>query len=233
MDNATLRCRPIKGYYDPNSTVCLLCPANCTACTSATACTECDYRHYLGRDGASCLYKCLTPLLAKDQERPTCPNCPYDCLTCDPYGDCLTCNPSENRELNELKTRCRAILGYYDDRSFVAKPCSSNCQSCHTALDCLVCDSGYEYSYTTLKCEALPDNSLSTPVKALIYSAGAVAVIGLLVLGYILYKKMAAAAVHEAWLKRVTHVPGRLPGSVMVDWSNPVSVEQIVNGGRQ
>lgn len=94
FNSTTGRCQPMAGYFDDGvNALCFKCPSVCEACTSATVCTKCEYHNYLGRNG-SCLYKCPQVLLEAGQERPTCPNCRYDCLTCDAYGDCLTCNIS-------------------------------------------------------------------------------------------------------------------------------------------
>lgn len=178
IDSNSSRCIPLKGYYDNGSTVSAACPSVCTACLSPSHCTECNYHYYLGRDNM-CLYKCSTPLLAKGQQRPTCSNCPYDCMTCDEYGDCLTCNASEHRQLNPANSRCEPMKGYYDDRTFVSKACSSNCKECISPYDCSSCEAGYAFNWTSNKCEEIPAEEMSLGTK-LALAAGGLGVLGLL-----------------------------------------------------
>lgn len=62
----TLKCDPLSGYFDNGSKICNQCPKECTACISPTICTECEYHNYLSRNN-TCIDKCSTKLLAKDQ----------------------------------------------------------------------------------------------------------------------------------------------------------------------
>jgi hypothetical protein len=110
----------------------------CTACLSATHCTECSYRYYVSRQN-TCVQKCLNELLYYGQPRPTCSTCPYDCLTCNIYGECLTCNASEFRQLNPRNYRCEPMFGYHDTGKISCELCAPHCFKCLTLWDCDNC----------------------------------------------------------------------------------------------
>jgi hypothetical protein len=87
------RCDPVLGYFENGVALALQCPSLCTACLSLAQCTACQPQFYVGRNG-SCLEDCAPQLVVPGQPRTVCQNCPYDCLTCNLYGDCLSCNTS-------------------------------------------------------------------------------------------------------------------------------------------
>lgn len=88
------------------------CPLNktltffgCLTCLSLTYCLTCDSKYYLTRENI-CNCHCLRTIPEPGRLPPICPNCAYDCLTCDIYGNCLTCNASDFRELKMSNLRC-------------------------------------------------------------------------------------------------------------------------------
>ena len=73
MDNATMRCLPLSGYYDNGVSQAVPCVAtNCLTCTSATSCLSCYPAKYFS--GTTCL------------------NCMTNCANCTSASICITCN---------------------------------------------------------------------------------------------------------------------------------------------
>lgn len=75
MNNATMRCVPLPGYYESGVSQAAPCvPGNCLTCTSATNCLSCYAGKFLS--GTACLV-CM----------PNCANCTAasTCTACDPY----------------------------------------------------------------------------------------------------------------------------------------------------
>ena len=73
MNNATMRCLPLPGYYNIGVSQAVPCVAtNCLTCTSATSCLSCYPAKYLS--GTTCL------------------NCMANCVNCTSAITCITCN---------------------------------------------------------------------------------------------------------------------------------------------
>lgn len=73
MDNTTMRCLPLPGYYDNGFTQALPCnPTNCLTCTSTTFCLTCAIGKFL--TGTN-----------------TCINCIANCSNCTTATDCQVC----------------------------------------------------------------------------------------------------------------------------------------------
>lgn len=73
MNNATMRCVPLPGYYDNGVSQAVPCDATkCLTCTSATSCLTCYTGIY--SSGTSCL-ACMT-----------------NCLNCTSGTTCITCD---------------------------------------------------------------------------------------------------------------------------------------------
>lgn len=73
MNNATMRCVPIPGYYESGLSAATPCvAANCLTCTSATYCLSCDLGKYLTASK-------------------TCVPCMANCLNCTSGTTCLQC----------------------------------------------------------------------------------------------------------------------------------------------
>jgi proprotein convertase subtilisin/kexin type 5 len=178
FDSASFRCWPIPGYYDSGLAQALQCPLLCTTCLSLTRCTACQPLHYVARNG-SCLPNCTLQPAAVGKPRSTCAACPYDCLTCNLYGDCLTCNISEFRILDPARSRCAPMPGYYDSGAFVSQPCSQGCASCSSATTCQQCGPDYSLNGNG-QCEAALSSS-SFPVAMVVGIAAGALIVAVIV----------------------------------------------------
>jgi len=121
-----------------------------------------------------------------------CPNCPYDCETCDNYGSCLTCNDSDNRGLNYNNKRCEPKQGYYEIyvSSYQVKcmACPNHCLSCWTPTFCAICEDGYSYDPSEKACVK---SLISASQKAAAIVIGSIAVTGIAMgVGYAILAKM-------------------------------------------
>ena len=85
-----------------------------------------------------------------------CPNCHYDCQTCDNKGNCLTCNISDNRVLNAYTKRCDPVRGFYDDYKIKCTACGDRCLACLTPTFCGQCENGYYYDTSSRACVPQP-----------------------------------------------------------------------------
>ena len=73
MNNSTMRCVPLPGYYDTGASQAVPCvAANCLICTSATSCLSCYPGKYLS--GTTCL------------------TCMANCANCTSSSTCTACN---------------------------------------------------------------------------------------------------------------------------------------------
>ena len=96
LDLNSSRCIPIDGYFDNNVTVSTKCLSKCSLCSSLTICSACSSRYFLNISAS------------------TCDSCPYDCFTCNSFGNCLTCNSAtDHRELDNSISRCVPMPGYF------------------------------------------------------------------------------------------------------------------------
>lgn len=112
LDNQTLRCVAIVGYYDSGVTVAASCLQGCARCQNGQLCQSCQSGFYLQADSL-CYTSCL-PRFFPNATSLTCDSCPYDCYTCSQGGSCLSCNATTDfRQLNSTTSRCIPEVGYY------------------------------------------------------------------------------------------------------------------------
>jgi len=141
LDNATLRCIPIVGYYDINQTVCVRCPPSCLSCINAIYCNQCKSGYYFFNN--TCSSGCPKRFFIEKSSL-TCQSCPRDCFYCDSINNCLDCSiTGDFRMLALYSKRCASIVGYYDDFSQVCKPCQNGCSMCNSLTFCTACLKGY------------------------------------------------------------------------------------------
>jgi len=141
LDNVTLRCMPIIGYYDINQTVCVRCPPSCLSCISASYCIQCQSGYYFFNN--TCSSGCPKRFFIEKSSL-TCQSCPLDCFYCDSINNCLDCSlAGDFRMPTSDSKRCASIVGYYDDNSPVCKPCQNNCSICPSLTFCITCLKGY------------------------------------------------------------------------------------------
>ena len=140
LDNVTLRCLPIPGYYDINRTVCVKCPSACSNCVSATYCTKCASGYFLNKN--MCISACPAYFFG-EKMLSSCQSCPHDCLSCNSMGQCIDCSLTSDFRMLTSTSRCSSILKYYDDGVRVSKPCPSSCSTCISFTFCLTCTKGY------------------------------------------------------------------------------------------
>jgi len=141
LDNVTLKCVPITGYYDINLTVCIKCPSNCFSCLNPSYCTQCSTGYYLNNN--TCIANCPARFYTENNSL-TCQGCPIDCLYCDKNNNCLDCSLTNDYRLISPKLqRCSAIIGRYDDFTQIAKPCPTGCSMCTAKNFCTACYSSY------------------------------------------------------------------------------------------
>ena len=140
LDNVTLRCLPIPGYYDVNRTMCAKCPNTCSNCISATYCTNCNPGYFLNKN--MCISACPAYFFG-EKMLSSCQSCPHDCLSCNSMGQCIDCSLTNDFRMLTSKSRCSSILKYYDDGVRVSKPCPSSCSTCISFTFCLTCTKGY------------------------------------------------------------------------------------------
>jgi hypothetical protein len=90
-----------------------------------------------------CLGDCL-PRYYSSVQTFSCQRCPYDCYTCDSYGQCLTCDDSVDfRVFFRDIGRCLPLPGYYDNLSQICLPCPLGCLLCQSETYCLSCNTGF------------------------------------------------------------------------------------------
>lgn len=77
-------------------------------------------------------------------------DCTLPCRTCSAPTQCLSCYSSSSVSnapyLTTVAPWCVTSCGtyYYQNAvTLTCTPCNSNCQSCDSALECSLCDSGY------------------------------------------------------------------------------------------
>ena len=146
LDEATLRCVAIEGYFQVVSAVqsrllyvgavninliALKCSDGCRSCYSGTICRSCKRGYYLRATGnkSLCDQKCPNRYYT-NQQTISCDPCPYDCFTCDIEGNCLTCSTKDHRRLFDITERCLCLPRYYDNGTSGCLQCDLTCTMC-------------------------------------------------------------------------------------------------------
>ena len=165
LDNVTMRCVPLVGYFDNNDKISLKCPVSCVRCLSATFCTSCNTGFYLYNN--TCNRGCPSRYFAEENSL-TCRFCPYDCLHCNKNGDCTDCSlTNDYRMVSGLSNRCLPLIGYYDNLTQVGKLCRVGCLACFSQDICSGCIFGYYlnseyYCLTSCPLRRFADNLTQT-----------------------------------------------------------------------
>jgi len=152
---------------------------------------SCIDKYYLSRENL-CLSMCSPKLTSAGIVREFCPNCPYDCETCDNYANCLTCNDSDNRGFNHNNKRCEPKKGYYE--KYVSSyqincfPCPEHCLSCRTPTFCAICEDGYFFDQSKKACV---ESLISPSQKAAAIVIGSITITGIVIgIAYAVLTKM-------------------------------------------
>lgn len=116
MDNATMRCLPLPGYYDNGASLAVACnPANCLTCTSPTVCVTCVTGQFL--------------TVSK-----TCISCIANCINCTTATNCQICSNLYFFSVSACIPNCSNIT-----------QCTI-CSVVSSALECSACSTGYNLS---------------------------------------------------------------------------------------
>ncbi len=116
MDNATMRCLPLPGYYDNGVSQAVACnPANCLTCTSNTVCLTCSTGKFLTASN-------------------TCISCIADCLNCTSVTNCVVCIDLFVFSVSACVPNCSNITY------------CTTCSVANSSIVCSACSVGYELS---------------------------------------------------------------------------------------
>jgi cysteine-rich repeat protein len=114
MDNTTMRCLPLPGYYDNGVSQAAPCAVTCLTCvTTSTKCLSCVLGKYLSVTGNLC-NTCMT-----------------NCANCTSATPCITCNTYYIYTGGACQPNCSLVTH------------CSTCNVNSTGINCITCTSGY------------------------------------------------------------------------------------------
>ena len=151
-----MRCEPMPGYFDSNSTVAGRCSVGCLHCTSADQCSSCAPGFTF--NGSFCEGTCPARSYSSSTSN-ICLRCPFDCYTCDSNSSCLSCNSTtDKRTLSG--SRCVPEQGYYENNQTVAGACPIGCTACSSPSNCSGCSTGFLFIGNQCQTDC-PTNNIS------------------------------------------------------------------------